>query len=64
MEARRENAGGWILEKIIFDAAYGGERVIAYLFLPKNTAPPFQTVIYFPGAASMAQRSSKDIESY
>jgi hypothetical protein len=64
VEARRENAQGWVLEKITFDAAYGGERVIAYLFLPKNTAPPFQTVIYFPGAASMAQRSSTDIEGY
>jgi dienelactone hydrolase len=64
VESRRENAEGWILEKITFDAAYGGERVIAYLFLPRNAAPPFQTVVYFPGSASVAQRSSKDIESY
>jgi dienelactone hydrolase len=64
VEERRENAQGWILEKITYDAAYGGERVIAYLFLPKDTAPPYQTVIYFPGAASIVQRSSKDIESY
>ena len=64
VESRRENAEGWILEKITFDAAYGGERVIAYLFLPRNTAPPFQTVIYFPGSASTVQRSSKEIESY
>jgi dienelactone hydrolase len=64
VESRQERSGGWIQEKITFDAAYGGERVIAYLFLPKSTAPPYQTVIYFPGGASEDQRSSKDLESY
>jgi formylglycine-generating enzyme required for sulfatase activity/dienelactone hydrolase len=39
----------WRKEKITFDAAYGAERVIAYLFLPKAGKPPYQTVIYFPG---------------
>jgi len=40
----------WRQEKVSFDAAYGGERVLAYLFLPKNAAPPYQTVVYFPGS--------------
>ena len=40
----------WTQEKISFDAAYGGERVVAYLYLPKNVTPPFQAVVYFPGA--------------
>jgi dienelactone hydrolase len=64
VESRKENAEGWILERISFEAAYGGERVLAYLFLPRNTAPPFQAVIYFPGAAAITQRSSQDMESY
>jgi formylglycine-generating enzyme required for sulfatase activity/dienelactone hydrolase len=64
VESRKESPGGWIQEKVSFDAAYGGERIIAYLFLPKNTSPPYQTVIYFPGSASEWQRSSQDIESY
>jgi len=38
----------WRKEKITFAAAYGGERVSAYLFLPKNSKPPFQTVVYCP----------------
>ena len=63
VESRQETSE-WIQERITFDAAYGGERVIACLFLPKNTAPPYQTVIYFPGSASEYQRSSKDLESY
>ncbi len=64
VESRKENPDGWIMEKVSFDAVYGGERVIAYLFLPKNSSPPYQTVIYFPGSASEWTRSSQDIESY
>jgi len=44
---------GWLREKVTFDAAYGHERVIAYLYLPKNLSPPFQTVVYFPGAFAL-----------
>src|ERR1035438_9141546 len=40
---------GWSRTKVTFDAAYGHERVTAYLFLPKNASPPYQTVVYFPG---------------
>src|SRR6202162_3186054 len=43
----------WTQEKVSFNAAYGGERVIAYLFLPKNAAPPYQTVVYFPGSGAI-----------
>lgn len=64
VESREESPGGWIHEKISFDAAYGGERVPAHLFLPRNTPPPYQTVIYFPGSASTWERSSQNIESF
>jgi len=40
-------------EKVTFNAAYGGERVIAYLYLPKNATPPFQTVVWFPGSGAI-----------
>src|SRR5207342_3326168 len=40
----------WTREKISFDAAYGNERMIAYLFVPKNVKPPYQPVVYFPGS--------------
>ena len=51
----------WRKEKITFDAAYGGERVIAYLFLPKAVKPPYQTVIYFPGVAAVYNQSFTDL---
>ncbi|MDA2930548.1 dienelactone hydrolase family protein [Acidobacteria bacterium AH-259-O06] len=64
VESRDESSEDWIQERITFDAAYGNERIIAHLFLPENTAPPYQTVIYFPGSGSVFQESSKDLDSY
>jgi tRNA A-37 threonylcarbamoyl transferase component Bud32 len=61
VESRDESSKDWILETITFDAAYGEERIIACLFLPKNTAPPYQTIVYFPGGQALFRRSSKDI---
>ena len=53
VESRKESPAGWTSERISFDAAYGGERVIAHLFLPKDATPPYQTVVYFPGSQSL-----------
>jgi serine/threonine protein kinase/dienelactone hydrolase len=53
----------WIREKITFDAAYGNERMMAYLFLPKKGNPPYQTVIYFPGSGAIHTRSSESLSA-
>jgi dienelactone hydrolase/predicted Ser/Thr protein kinase len=63
VEARVERSD-WVHETVNFDAAYGGERVLAHLFLPRNVAPPYQAVVYFPGSQSINERSSREIESY
>jgi dienelactone hydrolase len=39
----------WIRERILFDAVYGKEQVVLYLYLPTTGGPPFQTVVYWPG---------------
>jgi formylglycine-generating enzyme required for sulfatase activity/cephalosporin-C deacetylase-like acetyl esterase len=57
----REDSEYWTKEKIAYDAAYGNERMAAYLFLPKNSKPPYQTVVYFPGADAFSQRSSEKL---
>ena len=62
--SRQQSPSGWIHETVEFDAAYGGERVLAHLFLPENVSPPYQTVIYFPGSASTWVPSSQDMENY
>jgi formylglycine-generating enzyme required for sulfatase activity/dienelactone hydrolase len=51
----------WKREKVTFAAAYGGERVIAYVYLPKRRDPPYQTVIFFPGAGPIYTRSSQTL---
>ena len=47
----------WRKEKITFDAAYGGERMIAYLFVPKAVEPPYQTVVYWPDTGPLNIRT-------
>jgi eukaryotic-like serine/threonine-protein kinase len=65
LEWRKESSPEWIQEKVSFNAAYENERVTAYLFLPRNPSPPYQTVVYFPGGVLAAMmRSSEDIEHY
>jgi cephalosporin-C deacetylase-like acetyl esterase len=55
-----ESSDDWTIEKITFNAAYGNELVIAYLYLPKATSPPYQTVIFFPGGGAAREGSIKD----
>lgn len=64
LESRDESNEYWIREKVSYDAAYGGERILAHLFLPRNASPPYQTVIYFPGSASLFQGASDGIDEY
>ncbi len=40
----------FVLERVTLDAAYGNERMTVYLFLPRRASPPWQTVVFFPGA--------------
>ena len=55
--SRRTSAHYTRREKVSFNAAYGNERMVAYLFLPRTGKPPFQTVIYFPGSSAWSLRS-------
>jgi dipeptidyl aminopeptidase/acylaminoacyl peptidase len=61
VESSEEGSQHWRKEKITFRAAYGDERVMAYLFLPKSGTPPYQTVVYFPGAGGFQRPSSSQL---
>ena len=56
-----EETETWLKHTVALDAAYGGERMRAFLFLPKNASPPYQTVIFFPGADAFVLPSSRDM---
>jgi len=52
VHALPESSPHWTVERASFAAAYGGERVFAYLYKPKGFARPHQTVVYFPGSGA------------
>jgi formylglycine-generating enzyme required for sulfatase activity/dienelactone hydrolase len=56
VEAVASGEEDWKIEKITYAAAYGNERAIAYLFLPTNAKPPFQTVLFYPGSNALSLR--------
>jgi serine/threonine protein kinase/dienelactone hydrolase len=53
----------WRTERITFNAAYGDERVTAYLFVPKKARPPYQLIVFFPGAATAGLASSESLRN-
>jgi dienelactone hydrolase len=62
VESTDESAEHWRLEKVSFNAAYGEERVPAYLFLPKGVSPPYQTVLFYPGSGALRTASSEPVD--
>ncbi len=58
LEATDDSDPRWRKEKVSYRAAYGDERISAFLFLPKNATPPYQTITYFPGAGALSARTS------
>jgi len=61
VEARDESNANWTKQTVTFKTAYGNERMSAYIYLPKNTSPPYETVVYFPGSNAVYERSSKNL---
>ncbi len=62
VEQTEDSSEGWRKETVSFDAAYGQERVTAYLFLPANAPKPNQTVLFFPHAGMFLPGSSRNPE--
>ena len=52
--------GRW--QTVTFAAAYGGERMCAYLFLPQEGRPPYQTVVVFPGSNAIHARTFSSMD--
>ena len=64
LEARVERTDStseeWTAEFVSFTAAYGKERMQAWVFLPKHGTPPYQTVVYFPGSGAINTHTSAE----
>jgi hypothetical protein len=44
-------------ETVTFRAAYGSERVVAHLYLPRNAVPPYQVALFIPSGNTFFFRS-------
>jgi len=62
VEGEDDRSSYWRKQRVSFNAAYGGERVIAYLYLPKSVSPPYQTVVYFPHSGAQAFHTVEDTQ--
>lgn len=58
---RSADTPDWRRETVSFDAAYGDERIIAHVYLPKSIPPPYQTIVYFPGGDAQILKSSQEL---
>jgi eukaryotic-like serine/threonine-protein kinase len=58
VDTAREETEDWVRERVTFDAAYNGERMAAYLYLPRTAKPPYQAIVIFPGSNAIHDRSS------
>ncbi len=58
VESVDDTSPEWRRERVSYAAAYGDERIPAYLFLPKNATPPYQVMVGFSGANVFYERSS------
>jgi len=64
IESEDGSSPDWIRQRISFDAAYGNERIIAVLYLPKGFTPPFQVVVVFPGSNAIQMSTKGAIEDF
>jgi eukaryotic-like serine/threonine-protein kinase len=62
VESEDDSSPYWRRQRITFNAAYGNERVIAYLFLPRTVSPPYQTVVYFPHGGAQTFHTVEDTQ--
>jgi dienelactone hydrolase len=62
VEAVDDSSPHWRREKVSYRAAYGDERIPAYVFLPKNATPPYQTVVLFPTSYARDTASSEQLD--
>ena len=51
-------------EKIVINAPYRNTKLPLYLLLPENTKPPYQTVVFFPGAWTRELSDFEDAFKY
>ncbi|HUF27468.1 MAG TPA: protein kinase [Gemmatimonadaceae bacterium] len=60
---REEDFPGYLREIVSINAAYGRERMAVHLLIPRDVAPPYQSVIWYPGDDAFLLPSSDSYSS-
>ena len=60
VESVDETSPYWHKERVTLQTAYGNERMPIYLYLPKNSRQPYQTVLFFPTGAAFSGAETPD----
>ncbi|MEP7228392.1 MAG: protein kinase, partial [Gemmatimonadales bacterium] len=54
--------GDWIRELVRMDAAYAGDTLLAYFYLPKTGKKPYPAIVYFPGSNAIRDRAPQNLQ--
>ena len=55
VEPLPSSSDDWIGERVTFDAAYGDDRLIVDVYVPRGFSPPYQSVVFFPGSNAILE---------
>lgn len=58
VDGRVRETVDWNEQRVEFNTGYRGQRMSAYLFLPKRVHPPYETVLFFPSARVFDYKTS------
>ncbi len=59
--ARDSTHPDWVREDVVFDLPSGGPRMALAMFLPKRTAPPYQTIVIWPASDAFISSDSRKL---
>jgi dienelactone hydrolase len=62
VESTDDGSPHWRHEVVNIAAVYGGERMPVHLYLPKNVRPPYQAVLFFPGALAIGAEATTNLQ--
>jgi eukaryotic-like serine/threonine-protein kinase len=54
--------GDWTRELVRMNAAYAGDSLLVYLYLPKRGVKPYPAVVYFPGSSAIGDHAPQNLQ--
>lgn len=61
IEETDETPEDWVLQKVVVSSTYDDDPLRILLYLPRSANPPYQTVVYYPGADAIFRNHHETI---